>query len=101
MSLTLKQQIFLGYLVMVLFTLIVGAYAIWGLRDLNEITADVIFADLKIGEKIIKLNDSTLAQDLYEKRFLTLQQADAENCSGAGQGSSNRFSRKSLQPSLH
>ena len=79
MSLTLRQQIFLGYLVMVLFTLIVGAYAIWGLKELNQITSDVIFRDLKVGEKIIKLNDSTLAQDLYEKRYLTLQQADAEN----------------------
>ena len=79
MSLTLRQQIFLGYLVMVLFTLIVGAYAIWGLKELNQITSDVIFSDLKVGEKIIKLNDSTLAQDLYEKRYLTLQQADAEN----------------------
>lgn len=79
MSLTLRQQIFLGYLVMVLFTLIVGAYAIWGLQELNQITSDVIFSDLKVGEKIIKLNDSALAQDLYEKRFLTLQQADAEN----------------------
>ncbi len=79
MSLTLRQQIFLGYLVMVLFTLIVGAYAIWGLRELNQITSDVIFSDLKVGEKIIKLNDAALAQDLYEKRFLTLQQADSEN----------------------
>lgn len=79
MSLTLRHQIFLGYLVMVLFTLIVGAYTIWGLKELNQITSDIIFADLKVGEKIIKLNDSTLAQDLYEKRYLTLQQADAEN----------------------
>ena len=79
MSLTLRQQIFLGYLVMVLFTLIVGAYAIWGLKELNQITSDIIFTDLKVGEKIIKLNDSTLAQDLYEKRYLTLQQVDAEN----------------------
>ncbi len=79
MSLTLRQQIFLGYLVMVLFTLIVGAYTIWGLKELNQITSEIIFNDLKVGEKIIKLNDSTLAQDLYEKRYLTLQQADAEN----------------------
>ncbi len=79
MNLTLRQQIFLGYLVMVLFTLIVGAYAIWGLKELNQLTADIIFSDLNIGEKIIKLNDCALAQDLYEKRFLTLQQADAEN----------------------
>ncbi len=79
MRLTLRQQIFLGYLVMVLFTLIVGAYTIWGLKELNQITSEIIFTDLKVGEKIIKLNDSTLAQDLYEKRYLTLQQADAEN----------------------
>lgn len=79
MSLTLRQQIFLGYLVMVLFTLIVGIYAIWGLNELNQITADIIFSDLKIGEKMIKLNDCALAQDLYEKRFLTLQHADEEN----------------------
>jgi GGDEF domain-containing protein len=64
---------------MVLFTLIVSAYAIWGLKELNQITSDVIFADLTVGEKIIKLNDCILAQDLYEKRFLSLQQADAEN----------------------
>jgi GGDEF domain-containing protein len=79
MSLSLRQQIFIGYIVMVLFTLIVSAYAIWGLKELNQITSDVIYADLTVGEKIIKLNDCILAQDLYEKRFLSLQQADAEN----------------------
>ena len=79
MSLSLRQQIFIGYIVMVLFTVIVSGYAIWGLTELNQITSDVIYADLTVGEKIIKLNDCILAQDLYEKRFLSLQQADAEN----------------------
>lgn len=79
MRLTLRQQIFFGYLVMVLSTLIVGAYAIWGLMELNQISSDVIYADLSVGEKVIKLNDCMLAQDLYEKRFLTLQQAEAES----------------------
>ena len=79
MRLTLRQQIFFGYLVMVLSTLIVGAYAIWGLMELNQISSDVIYADLSVGEKVIKLNDCMLAQDLYEKRFLTLQQEEAES----------------------
>ncbi len=79
MNFTLKQKIFLGYIVMILFTLIVGAYAIWSLRELNEITTSVIFDDVAAGEKLTKMNDSILAQDLYEKRYLALQQAEAES----------------------
>lgn len=79
MHLTLKQKIFLGYIVMISFILIVGGYAIWGLQELNRITATIIFNDLKAGEQLTRLNDSILAQDLYEKRYLTLKQNEAEN----------------------
>jgi GGDEF domain-containing protein len=64
---------------MVTFTLIVGVYAIWGLMELNQVTSEVIFTDMAVGEKIVKLNDCIQAQDLYEQRFLTFHQADAEN----------------------
>ena len=79
MNFTLKQKILLGYIVMISFTLLVGIYAILGLQELNKITSTIIFNDLAAGEKLTKLNDSVLAQDLYEKRYLTLQQAEAEN----------------------
>lgn len=77
--LNLKQKIFLGYLLMITFTVIVGMYAIWSLQELNKITTTLIFNDIATGEKIKKLNDSILAQDLYEKRYLTLRHPEAEN----------------------
>jgi GGDEF domain-containing protein/CHASE3 domain sensor protein len=79
MNLTLRHKIFLGYLAMIFLTVIVAAYAIWSLVELNKITSDVIYNDLAAAEKLAKLNDTLLAQDLYEKRFLTLGQAEAES----------------------
>ncbi len=78
MNLTLKQKIFFGYIAMIVFTLIVGAYAIWSLQELNKISTTIILNDLATGEKLTKLNDSIQAQDLYEKRYLSLHQAGAE-----------------------
>jgi GGDEF domain-containing protein len=79
MRLTLRQQIFFGYILMVAFTLIVGIYAIWGLMELNQLTSEVIFTDMAVGEKISKLNDCIQGQDLYEQRFLAFGQPDSEN----------------------
>jgi GGDEF domain-containing protein len=79
MRLTLRQQIFFGYILMVTFTLIVGIYAIWGLTELNQVTSEIIFTDMAVGEKISKLNDCIQAQDLYEQRFLAFGQPDSEN----------------------
>lgn len=77
MNLTLRKQIFLSYIVMILISLIVGVYAIWSLTELTTITNDLIYNNLAISEKLTKLHDSALAQDLYEKRYLGLQQPDA------------------------
>lgn len=77
MNITLRKQIFLSYIVMILFSLIVGVYAIWSLTELTRITNDLIYNNLAISEKLIKLHDSALAQDLYEKRYLGLKQPDA------------------------
>ena len=79
MNLTLRQKIFLGYIVMISFTLLVGFYAIFSLKELNTITQNTVFNSIATSERLTKLNDSILAQDLYEKRFLMLHQQDAEN----------------------
>jgi diguanylate cyclase (GGDEF)-like protein len=78
MNFTLRQKIFLGYNVMISFTLLVGVYAIFSLKSLNNITRGIVYNSIATAEKLTKLNDSVLAQDLYEKRFLTLQQQEAE-----------------------
>jgi diguanylate cyclase (GGDEF)-like protein len=79
MNFTIRQKIFLSYIVMIAFTLVVGIYAILTLRELNSITTTILFNFTASNEKLTKMNDSILAQDLYEKRFLMLGQLDAEN----------------------
>jgi diguanylate cyclase (GGDEF)-like protein len=79
MSFTIRQKIFLSYIVMIAFTLVVGIYAILTLGELNSITTNILFNFTASNEKLAKMNDSILAQDLYEKRFLMLRQFDAEN----------------------
>ena len=64
---------------MISFTLLVGMYAIFSLKELNAITRTIVYNSIAINEKLTRLNDSILAQDLYEKRSLLLQQQDAEN----------------------
>ncbi len=78
-SLTLRQKIFLGYAVMILFIIIVGVYATWNLNTLNKITETVIYEDITALEQLKKLNDNIQAQDLYEKRYLTFQDMKSED----------------------
>ena len=78
-NLTLRQKIFLGYAVMISFTIIVGLYATWSLNTINKLTTIVIYDDFVALEKLKKLNDNILAQDLYEKRYLIFQDSDAKD----------------------
>lgn len=64
---------------MILLIIIVGLYAIWSINKLNKITATVIYDDFAALETLTKLNDSIQAQDLYEKRYLALQDINSED----------------------
>lgn len=78
MNFTIRQKIFLSYIVMIAFTLIVGVYAVLTLKKLNSITTKIVFNYATVNETLTRMNDSILAQDLYEKRHLLLGQSDAE-----------------------
>lgn len=82
MNLTFRQKIFFSYIIMIALSLLVGIYAIFSLRELNAITAEIIYDDLAAAEKVTKLNDALLAQDLHEKRFLSLRHAESETLFG-------------------
>ena len=79
MNFSIRQKIFLSYIVMTAFTLVVGVYAILTLKNLNGITTSIVFNYSTVNEKLTRMNDNVLAQDLYEKRYLMLRQHDAEN----------------------
>jgi len=78
MNFTIRQKIFLSYIVMIAFTLLVGIYAILTLKNLNTITTHIVFNYTTVNETLTRMNDSIQAQDLYEKRYLLLRQSDAE-----------------------
>ena len=102
MILTLRYRIFLGYMAMVFFTLVVGGYAIWSLIELNRISTGIILNDASTQEKLTKLNDLLLAQNLYEKRALTFGESDAEQVfwSRSREFRSLLSEMKDIQPSL-
>lgn len=79
MNFSIRQKIFLSYIVMIAFTLVVGIYAIFTLKKLSNITTKIVFNYATVNETLTRMNDSILAQDLYEKRFLFLRQNDAED----------------------
>ena len=79
MNFSIRQKIFLSYIVMIAFTMVVGIYAIYTLKSLNNITTTILFNYATVSEKLTNMNDSALAQDLYEKRYLMLRENDAEN----------------------
>ncbi|MBI5025194.1 MAG: MCP four helix bundle domain-containing protein [Nitrospirae bacterium] len=79
MRFTLKNKIFFGYAVMMLFTVIVGLYAVWSLRNLNNITNSIVYRDLPAVENLKNMRDNLLAQDSYEKRYLILRDSEVSD----------------------
>jgi len=43
------------YIVMISFTLLVGMYAIFSLKELNSITRSIVFNSIAINEKLTRL----------------------------------------------
>ncbi len=64
---------------MIAFTLLVGIYAIFTLKNLNNITTKIVYNYATVNETLTRMNDSILAQDLHEKRHLLLRQGNAED----------------------
>jgi GGDEF domain-containing protein len=64
---------------MIAFTLLVGIYAVLTLKNINSITTKIVYNSATVNETLTRMNDSVLAQDLFEKRHLILRQNDAEN----------------------
>ena len=54
MNFSIRQKIFLSYIVMIAFTLVVGGYAIFTLKNLNNITTTIIFNYATVSEKLTR-----------------------------------------------
>jgi diguanylate cyclase (GGDEF)-like protein len=66
----------IGYLSLVVLAVIVVAYALLSLRNLNQLNNDIVKIDIPIQESADKMLDALFAQDTYEKRYLILKGKD-------------------------
>lgn len=71
--LTIGKKIVLGYVASGLVTIIVGVYAITSLGGLSKLNNSIVTKDFPTIETVKRMEDSLLAQDLYEKRYLIIK----------------------------
>lgn len=78
MKLTIYRKLFLSYLAMALLTVLASAYAIYSLRQLNDLAYRIINEDVAIVDVSKKLLDTLIAWESAEKRYLILRDSSIE-----------------------
>lgn len=73
MKLTIYRKLLLSYLAMALLTVLASAYAVFSLRQLNDLTYRIINDDFAVVEQSKKLIDSVIARESAEKRYIILR----------------------------
>src|SRR5512139_1199124 len=71
--LNIASKMLLGYMTLVLLTVIVVFYALVSLQRINNLNKSIVKTDIPAQEAAGKMLDAVLAQDTYEKRFLILK----------------------------
>jgi diguanylate cyclase (GGDEF)-like protein len=74
--LNIASKMLLGYMTLVLLTVIVVVYALVSLQRINSLNKSIVKIDIPTQEAADKMLDAVLAQDTYEKRFLILKSED-------------------------
>ena len=70
---SIAGKMLLGYMTLVLLTVVVVAYALISLQRINNLNRSIVESDIPVQEAAGKMLDAVLAQDTYEKRFLILK----------------------------
>jgi len=68
--LDIASKMLLGYLVLVVLTVVVVVYPLVSLQNLNSLATSIVTIDVPVQEASDKMQEALLAQDTYEKRFL-------------------------------
>lgn len=74
--LDIAKKMLLGYMLLVIMTVVVVAYALISLQRINSLNTNIVKNDVLIQEASDKMLDALLAQDTFEKRYLILKSSD-------------------------
>lgn len=77
--LDIASKMLLGYMTLVVFTVVVVAYALLSLQRMNSLNSEIVTVDMPTQETADKMREALLAQDAYEKRYLILRDNDMRN----------------------
>ena len=77
--LNIASKMLLGYMTLVLLTVIVVVYALFSLQRINSLNKSIVQVDIVVQEAADKMLDALLAQDTFEKRYLILRSEDMRN----------------------
>ena len=77
-QLTIAKKLLTAYLLMALLTVIIGAYALFSLQHLNDLTYSIVKKDFLIIYHARQIIDNLLAQERSEKKYVILQDAELE-----------------------
>jgi diguanylate cyclase (GGDEF)-like protein len=77
-KLTIAKKMLTAYLLMALLTVIIGAYALFSLQHLNDLTYSIVKKDFLIIYHARQLIDNLLAQERSEKKFIILRDTALE-----------------------
>src|SRR5512136_2133598 len=77
-KLTIAKKMLTAYLPMALLTIIIGAYALFSLQHLNDLTYSIVKKDFLIIYYARQLIDNLLAQERSEKKFIILRDTALE-----------------------
>jgi GGDEF domain-containing protein len=70
---SIASKMLLGYMTLVVLTVIVVVFALVNLQRMNNLNRSIVKFDIVVKETSDKMVDSLLAQDTYEKRFVILK----------------------------
>lgn len=77
--LNIASKMLLGYAMLVVLSVIVVAYVLLSLRQLNNLNEGVLGTSVPAQKAAEVMLDAVLNQDTYEKRFLILKRADTRS----------------------
>jgi diguanylate cyclase (GGDEF)-like protein len=75
----IASKMLLGYMTLVLLTVIVVVYALISLQRINSLNKSIVQVDIVVQEAADKMLDALLAQDTFEKRYFILRSEDMRN----------------------
>lgn len=74
--LDIASKMLLGYMILVLLTMVVIIYALVSLQRLNSLNNRIVTVDVPVQAAAEKMREALIGQDTYEKRYIILNSPD-------------------------